>query len=103
MKKLLLILSVLVIFSCLFALTVSAEKEITGVTNTYYVVASQDSGARKLLFSVRFMLPHQIQPILRVTGLLNSRTVPTLSLFLLKPLLNPLAITQVFYSAHQSQ
>ena len=43
MKKMLFVLSVLVIFSCFFALSVSAQKEITGVTNTYYVVSAKDS------------------------------------------------------------
>ena len=43
MKKLLIVLSMLVIFSCFFALSISAEKEITGVTNTYYVVSAKES------------------------------------------------------------
>lgn len=43
MKKFLLFFSVLLVLGCTFALTVFAEKNIEGVTDTYYVVASQES------------------------------------------------------------
>lgn len=49
MKKFLLFFSVLLVLGCTFALTVFAEKSIEGVTDTYYVVASQDSEAANSL------------------------------------------------------
>ena len=45
MKKLLTILSIVALMCMLFAVSVSAEKEITGVTDTFYIVSSQDSEA----------------------------------------------------------
>ncbi|MBQ8145535.1 MAG: hypothetical protein IJ039_02015 [Clostridia bacterium] len=42
-KRVLLILSIIAILCCFFAITASAQKEITGVTHTYYVVTSQTS------------------------------------------------------------
>ncbi len=42
-KRILLILSIIAILCCFFAITASAQKEITGVTHTYYVVTSQTS------------------------------------------------------------
>ncbi len=44
-KRLLLVISIIAVMCCFLALTASAEKEITGVTDTYYIVASQDSEA----------------------------------------------------------
>jgi hypothetical protein len=49
MKKFLLFFSVLLVLGCTAALTVFAEKSIEGVTDTYYVVASQDSEAANSL------------------------------------------------------
>ena len=43
MKRFLTFFSVIFILACAFALTISAEKKIEGVTDTFYVVASEDS------------------------------------------------------------
>lgn len=43
MKRFLTFFSVIFVLACAFALTISAEKKIEGVTDTYYVVASEDS------------------------------------------------------------
>ena len=43
MKRFLTFFSVIFVLMCAFMLTISAEKKIEGVTDTYYVVASEDS------------------------------------------------------------